>query len=141
MNTVKIDDSDFIETDAYKDFMNENSGYGFLRIRAWAASQAVPIGGLRVTVSKVIDNIKVIFFDGVTDSSGIIRQISLPAPKTNSDNLEVPKFTTYQIIAEDSSDSMNSVYSVNIYDGVTVLQNIIAVPNTNMINRNDIYGY
>ena len=77
----------------------------------------------------------------MTDSSGMIREISLPAPKRNTDNLEAPQFTTYQINATNPSDNMNTVYSVNIYDDIIVVQNIVIVPDMNEMSRSDFYGY
>ena len=141
MNTVNIDDQNFISTETYQNFMRNNPEYGYLRIRAYAASQAVPISGLKVVVSKIIDNTKVIFFEGETDSSGMIREISLPAPRKNTDNLETPQFTTYRINATYSPDNMSSVYNVNIYDDIIVVQSIVVVPDMNLMNRSDYYGY
>ena len=141
MDIVSINDKDYVNTDSYKSFMKSNNGYGYLRIRASAASQAIPISGVKVIVSKMIDNKKVVFFEGETDTSGMIMQIELPAPKMGSDNLEAPIFTTYQINALYGNGNTNLVYSVNIYDGITVVQNIFIVPDMNMMNRSDIYGY
>ena len=141
MNTVNIDDENFIKTDTYKNFINNNPEFGYLRIRASAASQAVPISGVKITVSKILDNTKIIFFEGVTDTSGMIQQISLPAPKRNNDNLEAPLYTTYQINAINPIDNVSSVYSVNIYDDIVVLQNIVIVPDMGMMNRRNNYGY
>ena len=75
MNIVYFNDQNFINTETYKKFINDNKGIGFLNIRAYAASSAVPISSLNVTVSKILDNQKVIFFEGATDLSGIISDI------------------------------------------------------------------
>ena len=77
MDIVSINDKDYVNTDSYKSFMKSNNGYGYLRIRASAASQAIPISGVKVIVSKMIDNKKVVFFEGETDTSGMIMQIEI----------------------------------------------------------------
>ena len=91
-----------LNKDVYDKFILENSGSGTLKIRAYAASEALPVGGLNIIVSSVIDNDEVVFFRGVTDKSGMIPNIKLPAPKID--------------------------FSINMYDGICVVQNINFLP-------------
>ena len=100
--------------------MRENSGIGNLKIRAYAASLALPVSGLEVTVSTIVDNYNVIFFTGKTDASGMIENIELPAPILGN-NLVIPNTITYNILAG------NNNYSVNMYDGICVIQNINSI--------------
>lgn len=122
-----VNDKDFVNSEFYKSFINLNPGVGYLKIRAYAASQAVPISGMNVVVSKNIDGDKVVFFEGITNESGVIEKISLPVPKMGSDNLLVPVITTYDI--NTNYDGEDRVYKVNIYDGIYVVQNINVTPN------------
>ena len=131
MNTYNFDDSIFKESQLYQEFIRENSGVGFLRIRAYAASQALPISGLRIIVSKILDNSKVIFFDGITNDSGVIEKITLPTPRINDDNQVIPKNITYDIEAIYAPDNVNRKYSVNMYENVYAVQNISVVPSIN----------
>lgn len=124
--TYNIDDKDFVNSELYKSFINANPGVGFLKIRAFAASQAVPISGMNVQVSKDIGGNKVIFFSGVTNESGVIERISLPVPRS-SDNMMAPLITTYDI--ETSYEGVNRIYKVNVYDNIYVVQNINVTPN------------
>ena len=124
--TYSIDDKDFVNSELYKSFINANPGVGFLKIRAFAASQAVPISGMNVQVSKDIGGNKVIFFSGVTNESGVIERISLPVPRS-SDNMMAPLITTYDI--ETSYEGVNRIYKVNVYDNIYVVQNINVTPN------------
>lgn len=119
----------FVNSSTFQNFLRENPESGTLKIRAFAASQAVPIKGLRVVVSKVIDDDNVIFFDGLTNESGIIENIVLPAPKLNSDNMNIPNRTTYDITATYIPDNIVQLYKVNIYENVYVVQNINVVPS------------
>ena len=126
MNTYNIDDKDFINSELYKSFINANPGIGFLKIRAFAASQAVPISGMNVQVSKDIGGDKIIFSSGVTNESGVIEKISLPVPR-NSDNMMAPVLTTYDIYT--NYGDFERLYKVNVYDDIYVVQNINVTPN------------
>ena len=111
---------EFVKSSLYDSFMRENSGIGNLKIRAYAASLALPVSGLEVTVSTIVDNYNVIFFTGKTDASGMIENIELPAPILGN-NLVIPNTITYNILAG------NNNYSVNMYDGICVIQNINSI--------------
>ncbi len=125
--TYNIDDKEFLNSELYKSFINANPGLGFLKIRAYAASGAVPISGLSVQVSKDIGGNKVIFFEGVTNESGVIERISLPVPRMGSDNMMAPIISTYDISTMYEGESR--VYKVNVYDDIYVVQNINVTPN------------
>lgn len=130
MNTYYFDDESFINTNSYSKFINENPTEGYLKIRAYAANQAVPIKGVKIIVSKIIDNNKVIFFEGSTNESGLIENITLPAPSQNPNDLEVPNRTTYDINAKYIPDNIDRNYKANIYEDLKVIQTIIIAPNT-----------
>lgn len=136
MNNVSINDSEFKSTDEYANFMSSNPAIGFLKIRAYAANQAVPISNLNVVVSKKIGNNNVVFFEGVTDESGTIEKISLPTQRLNLDNMDVPKSTSYDIVTTYNSDNVTNIYKVNIYENIFVIQNINVVPNMSFEERN-----
>ena len=127
MNNVNITDSNFISTIVYKKFMIENTGRGILNIRASLANQALPITNLKVVVSKEIENYNVIFYEGVTNISGLIEKISLPTPPKENDDLIAPKNTTYKITT--LYNNREYTYVVNMYDGICVVQNINIVPS------------
>lgn len=132
MNTYNVNDENLISSSSYQQFLKDNPSRGYLNIRAYAANQAVPISGLKVVVSTNIGNDKVIFFEGSTNSSGIIGGIALPAPRLNPDDLEAPNKTEYEIEATYIPDNLNKLYKVNMYENVSVIQNISVVPDTNL---------
>ena len=113
--------SEFMNSSEYSDFIRENPGSGNLKIRAYAASEALPVSGLNIIVSSIISGTRVIFYSGVTDASGVIPTIKLPAPSL-IDNLEIPNTIKYDIEAYMGNNKSN--FSVNMYDGVCVVQNI-----------------
>ena len=129
MNIYNVNDENFVSSNVYQDFLEKNPALGNLKIRAYAASQAIPIKGLQVVVSYDLDdNNKIIFFEGVTDESGAIEKISLPAPKLDLNNLDVPNTTTYDIIFTYNPDNVKGIYKVNMYEDICVIQNINIVP-------------
>ena len=126
MNKVNFNDNSFINTKTYKDFIKDNPSTGCLNIRAYSANYAVPIDGVKIIVSKVIDNYEVIFYEGVTDLSGMINSIYLPTSNTNPNDLEIPKATSYNI--EAIYDNTTRKYNVLIYSNIHVVQNINIIP-------------
>ena len=136
MNTYNVNDDNFIKSDVYKDFIKENPSHGNLRVRAYTASGALPVSGLKVVVSTEFENSDIIFYEGVTNESGLIEKISLPAPKLIPDNLDVPNKTIYDVLAIYEKENLNKVYKVNMYEDVCVVQNINVAPDT--LNVGDI---
>ena len=135
MNNVNL--NDFIGTESYKRFITLNPGEGYLRIRAYAASGAVPISNVKVVVSKDINNNKVIFFEGFTNNSGTIEQIELPAPKLDPNDLDIPNKITYDINVTYNPDNISNIFKINIYEKIRVIQNISIVPNLK-VSKGDI---
>ena len=129
MNTYNVNDENFVNSDIYKRFISENGGTGHLRIHAYAASGAVPISGLGVSVSTIFDDDKIILFEGMTDASGVIEAISLPAPIYDENNLVSPIKRVYEIDATYAPDNLNKTYKINMFDGVSVVQTIKVTPD------------
>ena len=124
MNIYNVNDETFMNSSLYKEFMRNNPGRGTLRIRAYAANQAVPVSGVKVIVSTLIDSSKVVFYEGFTNDSGIIDGIILPAPKLDDDNLNVPRMVVYDIDAIYDKNNVKLFYKINMYENVFVVQNI-----------------
>ena len=123
MKNIYIDEN-LINSSEYQEFIRKNPSYGSLTIRVFTASGAIPISNLKVTISTVIGKNNVIFFEGYSDSSGIIESISLPAPRLNQDDLVIPSGTTYNILATYVPDNLSKNFEVEIYEGVNVVQKI-----------------
>ena len=126
-----VNDPNFVNSNLYQDFLKNNPAQGYLKIRAYAASGAIPIKGLRVVVSKNIEDNNVIFFEGIADDSGVIEKIVLPVPKLNESDLTTPNSTTYDINTTYLPDNIINSYQVNMYENVFVVQTISIVPKMN----------
>ncbi len=110
----------------YPDFVKENTGVGLLKIQVFTANQAFPLEGVNIVISKVIDGDKVIFFTGVTDSSGIIDNINLPTKASKADVLSPEDiiYTNYDVSAEYSKNNAVQDYTVAVFDDIKVIQPI-----------------
>ena len=126
MNIYSTKDSSFNNSLIYQNYIKDNPSTGFLKIRAYTANEAIPIVGLKIIVSKDLEGNKLIFYEGITDNSGVIEKIALPAPKLDTNNTEVPNYTKYNIEAITNNETLN--YVINIYENVYVVQTINLLP-------------
>ena len=131
MNTYNFNDSNYMNTESYKNFILNNPTSANLNIRTTAANDAIPISDVRIIVSKEIDGNKIIFYDGLTDESGMINDIKLPTPRLITDDLEVPNSILYDLEAIYASDNIDRIYKILMYPDICVIQNINIVPNMN----------
>lgn len=123
---------EFKDTYKYKEFINLNPAFGRLKVRAYTASEAIPVRGLDVKITKIIDGVNVVFFEGKTDSSGVIENILLPAPKLDNAENQVPPSIEYNLTASYDEKFKPVVYKVIIYDNIYVIQNINVLPEANL---------
>lgn len=122
MNVYNINDSEFKNSSFYQDFLKDNPTSGYLKIRAYAASEAIPISNMQVEISKTIGDNKIIFFSGITDNSGMIERVTLPTPRLDVSDLNVPNNIEYDI--KTSYEGVDTLYKVIMFEGVCVVQTI-----------------
>ncbi|MBQ2640171.1 MAG: hypothetical protein IJF92_05390 [Bacilli bacterium] len=127
MNDVNVDDEILKNDPSYQEFLNNNPGFGYLKIRASSINEAIPVSGINIKVSKVIGSNNVVFFEGATDESGMINDIVLPAPKAITSDEEVPNFTEYKLEAK--GDNVDEEYTISICCSITIIQYINVKPN------------
>lgn len=120
---INVNDSILKNYKPYEDFLNENKGIGYLKIRAFSASKAVPIKDLKIEVTKEIGEYDILFFSGKTDSSGMINDIALPACNKPKSNLEVPICAVYNMLASKNNFNEN-FYNIKIYNGIKTIFDI-----------------
>ena len=132
----EINYNDLKSTEEFLDFNKNNPDVGYLNIRAYAANSAIPIAGLEVKVFKIINDKKIIFFDGKTDNSGMISKISLPTPPVNNDDEVIPLSQEYEVSSTYNGEEL--LFKVIMYANIQVLQNISVVPNLRL--DGGIYG-
>ena len=129
MNTILFSDEKFKQTESYKTFISNNPDNSNLKIQASRANNAMPVADVEVIISHIIDEYKVIFFDGKTNESGIIENISLPVPKLDTNDMNIPLSTTYSIEAIYTKENVDVLYKAKMFSGIDAIQNIDINPN------------
>lgn len=122
MNIYNVFDPEFKNSSVYQDFLKDNPTVGYLKIRAYAASEAIPISNMQVEISKTIGDNKIIFFNGLTDNSGMIERVTLPTPRLEVSDLNVPNNIEYDI--KTTYNGVDTIYKVIMFEGVCVVQTI-----------------
>lgn len=119
-----FNNEEFRNSSIYKTFINNNSGKGVLKVEASTPSEAYPLKGVEIIISKTLGNNKIIFFKGVTNDSGIIDGIVLPAKAMSyevNDTSDI-LYTTYDLDANLKEYNLNKDYNVTIFDNIKVIQ-------------------
>lgn len=113
-------------SEKYGDYLKNNPGFGLLRIQVFTANQAFPLQNVEIKVYKDIDGTRVVFYSGVTNSSGIIDNINLPTKevKKEVESAADIKSTDYVIEARYPKTDVTQEYVVSIYDDLKVIQPI-----------------
>ena len=122
---------EFKNTDLYEDFIKENDDVGNLKVQVFTAYGAIPVPDTNIVVYKDIEEYRIIFFQGVTDSSGIISDIVLPAPKMVTSNEETPIYTIYNMTAFNTGYETLKNFSIGMLGGVNVIQYVKMLPDIN----------
>lgn len=127
---------EFKNTDLYEDFIKENDDVGNLKVQTFTAYGAIPVEDTNIVVYKDIEEYRIIFFQGITDSSGIISDIVLPAPKMVTSNEEVPIYTIYNMTAFNTGYETLKNFSIGMLGGVNVIQYVKMLPDINILEGN-----
>lgn len=117
---------EYFNIEKHADYLKNNPGSGLLRIQVYTANQAFPLEDVEVKVYKEIDGKRVVFFNGVTDSSGIIDNINLPTKEVKKEVESASDImsTDYIIEAKYPKTGVAQDYIVSIYDDLKVIQPI-----------------
>lgn len=114
----------FPEADTFEAFRRLNPKSGFLRVQAFAGQQTVPVPGASVLVTKDFTDGARRFASGITDESGVLDGVVLPAPDSTlaqSPTGEMP-YALYDIRVS-HPDYRTEIYrQVPIFDGVKSIQ-------------------
>lgn len=125
---------DFKKTEDYQTFISENPDIGYLKVQAFTAYGAIPISNARILITKDIGSNKVIFFQGLTDSSGIIENIELPAPMAVSVLTPdiPPEYTIYNLTAIHEGYEAIKQYNIGMFGGIKVIQYVKMTPEVTL---------
>ncbi len=132
MNFISYEE--FKNTDLYPDFIKENPDIGYLTVQAFTAYGAIPVSDTSIIITKSIEDYQVVFFQGVTNSSGIIKDIELPAPLTiSAETPEVaPMYTLYELTAIHEGYESLKKYTIGMFGDVRIIQYVKMIPSVNL---------
>ena len=119
------------EPESYESFLGDNPKMGELRIQASAGGQAVTISGAAVTVSRDFADGSRVFATGITDGSGILDGIRLPAPdKSRSQSPEPgkPSYAAYTVMVSHPQFQTQVFTQVPVFEGIKSIQPVRLVP-------------
>lgn len=124
MNNVTFEE--FKNLPVYQTFIKENPSTGILKVQVFTADQAIPLPDTQIYITKQIGDYNVLFFQGMTDSSGVIDNIVLPAPSGdfNLEDFIPPNYTTYELVASNEKLKEIRQYQISMFGDVKVLQYI-----------------
>ncbi|MDO4379506.1 MAG: hypothetical protein Q4D20_01400 [Clostridia bacterium] len=124
-------DETFIPDDENVVF-EENEPYqeslGSLKVQVFMANRAYPVSSSHVVITGA-DNKKV-YFDGYTNTNGVVGSILLPAPKKSFSQSpqEKPPYSKYDITVSHPYFQKRKYLGVPVFSGVESIQNIQLLP-------------
>ena len=132
MNFTTLEE--FKKTESYQKFIEENPSTGRLKVEVFTAYKAVPIPDTEILITKDIDGSKVLFFRGLTDSSGMISNIELPSPAENKNFKpgDDAQYAMYDVTAIHEGYERIKKYDVAIFGNTGVIQYIKMIPEIKM---------
>lgn len=124
----------FKETEDYQQFIKNNPDIGNLKIEAFTAYGAVPISDTQILITKEINGKNVLFFNGYTNSSGIIEKIELPAPPSVAVAAEndLPLYTIYDLTAIHEGFETIKKYRIGMFGGINIIQYVKMTPQVEL---------
>ena len=123
----------------YEDYIRHYPGRGTLKVQISVARGAYPIKNVMVDVAQILDGVRYSLYNDVTDISGIVDNMVLPAKSIDSTlNFDVDEpeaeymITIFHPDFEEITDC-----SVVIHDKIETILPISLVPKTGGSNRGE----
>ncbi len=128
---VNTDPTENKSNESYDEFLKQNTGKGTLKVQVSAAREAIPIPNANVIISKMIGEEEKIFYSEITDESGIVDNMLLPAPNRTCEdefNMSEPSGTVYDITIIHSDFQQTVKDQVDIFDGIKSTKIVEVIP-------------
>lgn len=112
------------ETDGNED----KKTLGSLRVQVFMANRAYPVPSAHVVITGTKN--KRVYFDGYTDTNGVVGRLLLPAPKKiySQSPQETPPYSQYDIMVSHPKFQSRKYIGVPVFGGVESIQNIQLLP-------------
>ena len=114
------------DTRSLAQFLKDNPSAGALKVAAAEGRGMVPVENSRVYVTKLLDGDRIVFGKGITDNSGIVDDMVLPAPSRRAsvtDGAGIP-YAEYDVEVEKSGYIPVKVVGVPVFEGIKSIQNV-----------------
>ncbi len=113
---------DFDENEPYPESL------GALKVQVFMANRAYPVSSAHVVIAG--KESRKVYFDGYTNTSGIVGSILLPAPKKafSQSPQETPPYSQYDILVRHPKFQSRKYIGVPVFSGVESIQNIQLLP-------------
>ena len=107
-----------------------NSEHGFLKVEVRTGENGIPVSGAAVSVTKKNGKEEDIMFTGITDESGSVPIIELPAPPMGTGNTpeSFEHYETYMVSAYSNGFYREVSENVPIFSGITSIQRFNLIP-------------
>lgn len=100
---VTVDAGETVFKPAYEKYIERFPGRGTLKVQISIAREAFPIKGVIVEVSQILDGVRYSLYSDVTDISGIV------------DNMVLPARSIASTLNVDTADDTEAEYLVSVY--------------------------
>ena len=107
-----------------------NSEHGFLKVEVRTGENGIPVSGAAVSVTKKNGKEEEIMFTGITDESGSVPIIELPAPPMGTGNTpeSFEHYETYMVSAYSNGFYREVSENVPVFSGITSIQRFNLIP-------------
>ncbi len=116
------------------DYLEKNAESGTIRVEVFASDRAFGIGSARVMIFLNLPSGNVAVFDGLSDVSGSVPAISLPAParalSQSPDNNTIPPYSVYTVYVEHPSYVRALFTNVPVFSGTESIQPVQLLAKT-----------
>ena len=131
--------------------MRPHEGRGWLKPQVFASDAMYPLPGARVVVFQTVNGKHYVIYDKMTNSSGMIDDMVLPAPRREfalspegmAGKHSIP-YATYNLYVEHPDFLRKSYPEISVFDGVDSVKPIILTPKnsgmTEMVPMMDFYS-
>lgn len=124
----------------YSDYIKNLTGSGTIKVKTFSSYGLYPISNVHVVIYKEFEDENYYIYDRYTDGSGIIKDLTLPAPSKSysqtPENSGVRPYAEYNIYVE-HPNFVNLLYeNVPVFDGIISIQGVEMVPELNNTQSN-----
>ena len=110
----------------FQEYLNENSGNGFLKVQVSAGRSEIPVPDARIVVTKKLNGKAFVLAGVISDINGMTQRISLPAPPASLSQTpgNINPFAVYDVeISRPGYVTVKDI-DVPVFDKVLSIQNV-----------------